>query len=50
MTSIIWVLLVLIALKSIIFGQYWPWQYRNGVCPHCGNRTSAHGAPEGKEK
>lgn len=30
-------LLVLIGLKSIIVGQYWPWQYRHG-CPFCKKR------------
>ena len=27
-------LLALIGLKSVIFGQYWPWQYKNR-CPYC---------------
>ena len=28
-------LLMVIGLKSLMFGQYWPWQYRD-KCPHCG--------------
>lgn len=32
------ILLTLLALKAIIFGQYWPWQYRRGTCPHCKQR------------
>lgn len=37
-----WILIFLavIGVKSIIFGQYWPWQYK-GQCPHCGSPDAA---------
>jgi len=27
-------MLAAVGVKTLIFGQYWPWQWRAG-CPHC---------------
>ncbi len=31
---VLWSILALIGIKSVIFGQYWPWQSKKR-CPHC---------------
>lgn len=43
LTAAVLLMVVLIGLKSIIVGQYWPWQYRDGKCPHCGSRKPKEG-------
>lgn len=35
-------LLVLYVLKSLIFGQYWPWQHKDDICPFCQHSKSQH--------
>ena len=32
---------VLVGLKSLVFGQFWPWQYKDGKCPLCGAKRPA---------
>jgi hypothetical protein len=42
LSLMVMILFALIGLKSVILGQYWPWQFK-ARCPHCKREWEAKG-------